>query len=335
MHLNVLKPDPEGRLLYLPSHLEVNSTVTCVTQNDLISATTINTTLTENSRTMSQHWSDSDLDRSEVKPFVQRASFSPLDQNPQVNTTCTAPSTTVYYSMENTRCTTASSDFVYQSDPYELLISQLDGYPISPASPQTERQPGIDMIFQNVDENHLGCISATFLPESSGLTVAPINGSLVPSISRTLVSPNAMSVFSSPQLADTRIGQAVTNLSPAVSGSLILQPNSPNPSPCSVVNSTNVSSTTVLCAICEDKASGRHYGVISCEGCKGFFKRTVRKQLQYVCRGSGQCPVDRRKRTRCQACRYDRCIARGMKREGKFLAERFSVTVHGPFVFSI
>ncbi|KAA3671866.1 retinoid X receptor alpha [Paragonimus westermani] len=316
MHLNVLKPDPEGRLMYRPSHLEMNSTVTCVTQNNLVSTATIGNTIAENSRAISQHWSDSDLDRSEVKPFVQRASFSPLDQNPQLNTTCTAPPTTVYYSIENTRGTTASSDFVYQNDPYELLISQLDGYPISPASPQTERQPGIDMVFQNADDSHLGCISATFLPESSGLTVAPINGSLVPSISRTLVSPDVMSVFSSPQLADTRIGQAMTNLSPTVPGSLLLQTSSPNPSPCPAVNSTSVSSTTVLCAICEDKASGRHYGVISCEGCKGFFKRTVRKQLQYVCRGSGQCPVDRRKRTRCQACRYDRCIARGMKREG-------------------
>ncbi|KER30294.1 hypothetical protein T265_03243 [Opisthorchis viverrini] len=70
-----------------------------------------------------------------------------------------------------------------------------------------------------------------------------------------------------------------------------------------------------ICVICGDRASGRHYGVVSCEGCKGFFKRTVRKQVQYVCRGSGDCPVDRRKRTRCQACRYDRCILKGMKRE--------------------
>ncbi|KAL5011491.1 hypothetical protein ScPMuIL_010042 [Solemya velum] len=34
-----------------------------------------------------------------------------------------------------------------------------------------------------------------------------------------------------------------------------------------------------ICAICSDRASGKHYGVHSCEGCKGFFKRTVRKDL--------------------------------------------------------
>ena len=39
-----------------------------------------------------------------------------------------------------------------------------------------------------------------------------------------------------------------------------------------------------MCTICGDKASGKHYGVYSCEGCKGFFKRTVRKELSYACR---------------------------------------------------
>ncbi|CAH8834787.1 unnamed protein product [Trichobilharzia szidati] len=74
-------------------------------------------------------------------------------------------------------------------------------------------------------------------------------------------------------------------------------------------------SSPQLCLICGDRATGKHYGAISCEGCKGFFKRTVRKQLEYVCRESGQCPVDKRKRTRCQYCRFEQCLAKGMRKE--------------------
>ncbi|XP_066901708.1 retinoic acid receptor RXR isoform X4 [Halyomorpha halys] len=70
-----------------------------------------------------------------------------------------------------------------------------------------------------------------------------------------------------------------------------------------------------LCSICGDRASGKHYGVYSCEGCKGFFKRTVRKDLSYACREDKQCLVDKRQRNRCQYCRYQKCLSMGMKRE--------------------
>uniref|UniRef100_A0A671L3F4 Retinoic acid receptor RXR n=1 Tax=Sinocyclocheilus anshuiensis TaxID=1608454 RepID=A0A671L3F4_9TELE len=70
-----------------------------------------------------------------------------------------------------------------------------------------------------------------------------------------------------------------------------------------------------LCAICGDRSSGKHYGVYSCEGCKGFFKRTVRKDLSYTCRDIKDCLVDKRQRNRCQYCRYQKCLAMGMKRE--------------------
>ncbi|XP_056012011.1 retinoic acid receptor RXR-like isoform X6 [Ostrea edulis] len=77
---------------------------------------------------------------------------------------------------------------------------------------------------------------------------------------------------------------------------------------------TNLNSKHI-CAICGDRASGKHYGVYSCEGCKGFFKRTVRKDLTYACRDDRNCIIDKRQRNRCQYCRYMKCLNMGMKRE--------------------
>ena len=45
-----------------------------------------------------------------------------------------------------------------------------------------------------------------------------------------------------------------------------------------IVNGVN------LCAICGDRATGKHYGASSCDGCKGFFRRSVRKNHTYSCR---------------------------------------------------
>ncbi|KAG9342351.1 hypothetical protein JZ751_016853 [Albula glossodonta] len=69
------------------------------------------------------------------------------------------------------------------------------------------------------------------------------------------------------------------------------------------------------CVVCGDKASGRHYGAVSCEGCKGFFKRSIRKNLVYTCRGTGECVINKHHRNRCQYCRLQRCMAYGMKQD--------------------
>uniref|UniRef100_A0A8C7H9I4 Nuclear receptor subfamily 2, group C, member 1 n=1 Tax=Oncorhynchus kisutch TaxID=8019 RepID=A0A8C7H9I4_ONCKI len=69
------------------------------------------------------------------------------------------------------------------------------------------------------------------------------------------------------------------------------------------------------CVVCGDRASGRHYGAVSCEGCKGFFKRSIRKNLVYTCRGSGECVINKHHRNRCQYCRLQRCMFLGMKQD--------------------
>lgn len=70
-----------------------------------------------------------------------------------------------------------------------------------------------------------------------------------------------------------------------------------------------------LCAVCGDIAACQHYGVRTCEGCKGFFKRTVQKGSKYVCLAEKQCPVDKRRRNRCQFCRFQKCLVVGMVKE--------------------
>uniref|UniRef100_A0A1I8JGR6 Nuclear receptor domain-containing protein n=1 Tax=Macrostomum lignano TaxID=282301 RepID=A0A1I8JGR6_9PLAT len=69
------------------------------------------------------------------------------------------------------------------------------------------------------------------------------------------------------------------------------------------------------CLVCGDRASGKHYGVLSCDGCRGFFKRSVRRSLEYVCKESGDCPVDVARRNQCQACRYRKCLMVSMNRD--------------------
>lgn len=69
------------------------------------------------------------------------------------------------------------------------------------------------------------------------------------------------------------------------------------------------------CPICGDKISGFHYGIFSCESCKGFFKRTVQNRKNYVCLRGGPCPITIATRKKCPACRFDKCLQRGMKLE--------------------
>ena len=82
-----------------------------------------------------------------------------------------------------------------------------------------------------------------------------------------------------------------------------------------------------LCPVCGDKVSGYHYGLLTCESCKGFFKRTVQNKKVYNCVAERCCVIDKTQRKRCPYCRFQKCLDVGMKLEGKpsFHSKPFSV----------
>ncbi|EYC44116.1 hypothetical protein Y032_0471g2039 [Ancylostoma ceylanicum] len=98
----------------------------------------------------------------------------------------------------------------------------------------------------------------------------------------------------------------------------------------------------VPCRVCQDHSSGKHYGIFSCDGCAGFFKRSIRRHRQYVCKNKGgceegRCIVDKTHRNQCRwaflrsifpgepfeqlnvfgsrACRLRKCLEIGMNKE--------------------
>ncbi|TNN04862.1 Transcription factor HNF-4, partial [Schistosoma japonicum] len=58
---------------------------------------------------------------------------------------------------------------------------------------------------------------------------------------------------------------------------------------------------------------GKHYGAYSCDGCKGFFRRSVRRKHSYTCRHKRNCIVTKDKRNQCRFCRFRKCFRVGMK----------------------
>ncbi|CAJ0584208.1 unnamed protein product, partial [Mesorhabditis spiculigera] len=67
------------------------------------------------------------------------------------------------------------------------------------------------------------------------------------------------------------------------------------------------------CQICSLAAPGSHFSVISCRACAAFFRRTAFLKISYVCQGTQQCDVTKKKRFSCRSCRYQKCWDLGMR----------------------
>lgn len=126
-------------------------------------------------------------------------------------------------------------------------------------------------------------------------------------------TPTAVAPPSAPPPQPTPTAVTPTQGQPAPTTVIAAQPTTNGTS--NGVGSPDNKQQTIECVVCGDKSSGKHYGQFTCEGCKSFFKRSVRRNLTYTCRGSRQCPIDQHHRNQCQYCRLKKCLKMGMRRE--------------------
>ncbi|CAF1308142.1 unnamed protein product, partial [Didymodactylos carnosus] len=74
----------------------------------------------------------------------------------------------------------------------------------------------------------------------------------------------------------------------------------------------------ILCARCNAPSSGIHFGATTCEGCKRFFRRTIKERTpqRYKCLESNNCEINTSTRNMSRACRFQKCVNGGMSIEG-------------------
>ncbi|KAB5517843.1 hypothetical protein PHYPO_G00171850 [Pangasianodon hypophthalmus] len=113
--------------------------------------------------------------------------------------------------------------------------------------------------------------------------------------------------FSGIPHTDWRLRRSAHSIETQSSSSEELVPSPPSPLPPPRVYKP--------CFVCQDKSSGYHYGVSACEGCKGFFRRSIQKNMVYTCHRDKNCIINKVTRNRCQYCRLQKCFAVGMSKE--------------------
>ncbi|VDD75668.1 unnamed protein product [Mesocestoides corti] len=98
-----------------------------------------------------------------------------------------------------------------------------------------------------------------------------------------------------------------------IDGKLPHTPYRPISRSCRRMRNPTINSRKGLCAICGDVATGVHHGVPACEGCKGFFRRSVMRKTPYTCPRNKRCEITPTQRNKCQYCRFVKCTQAGMR----------------------
>ncbi|KAI0979373.1 hypothetical protein GJ496_003114, partial [Pomphorhynchus laevis] len=86
----------------------------------------------------------------------------------------------------------------------------------------------------------------------------------------------------------------------------------------------------ISCYVCGAPSSGIHFGAITCEGCKGFFRRSIKERApsRYRCQESGICDVNVVTRNGCKHCRFQKCLKVGMSVDASRIGRQSNLFKH-------
>ncbi|XP_071349821.1 peroxisome proliferator-activated receptor gamma isoform X3 [Trachinotus anak] len=173
----------------------------------------------------------------------------------------------------------------------------------------------LDDSSHSLDMKHLSTLDYTSISSTS------IPSSLSPPIVSSISSVGVAYDPSPPQSEEHLTNMDYTNMHSyraelSTHNSIKLEPESPpqysdSPVFSKLQDDTSAASLNIECRVCGDKASGFHYGVHACEGCKGFFRRTIRLKLVYD-HCDLHCRIHKKSRNKCQYCRFQKCLNVGM-----------------------
>uniref|UniRef100_A0A8C9Y2G2 Peroxisome proliferator-activated receptor gamma n=1 Tax=Sander lucioperca TaxID=283035 RepID=A0A8C9Y2G2_SANLU len=201
----------------------------------------------------------------------------------------------------------------------------------------------LDDSSHSLDMKHLSTLDYASISSSS------IPSSLSPPLVSSISSAGVAYDPSPPQNDEQLTNMDFTNMhsyrmEPDTHNLIKLEPESPpqysdSPMFSKLQDDTSPAALNIECRVCGDKASGFHYGVHACEGCKGFFRRTIRLKLVYD-HCDLHCRIHKKSRNKCQYCRFQKCLNVGMSHNAirfgrmpqaekeKLLAEFSSDMVH-------
>ncbi|XP_046571180.1 nuclear receptor subfamily 2 group C member 1-like [Haliotis rubra] len=88
--------------------------------------------------------------------------------------------------------------------------------------------------------------------------------------------------------------------------------------------------SNIPCRVCGGSSSGFHFGALTCEGCKGFFRRMAKEREwhSYKCSKDDKCEISMLTRNVCKACRYRKCLEAGMSVEASRIGRQPNAIKH-------